>query len=210
MEQNKEMTAQESLALIAETVNNSRKSIVHRSGKYMIVWGISLTLISLLVYILWKTTGKADWNYLGFAMPVIGLIPAFMLKKKETTPLPDNTVSRMLGGVWRTFGVFAVSVSVFSILYAHLGSNALTNIAIAISLSPMILLLFGMAETISGVAVKNRAIQVAGVITGVGGIILYYFLGNLSDSGVETTLLFTLAGIVLVLTGVILQVQNKE
>ena len=210
MEQNKEMTAQESLALIAETVNNSRKSIVHRSGKYMIVWGISLTLISLLVYILWKTTGKADWNYLWFAMPVIGLIPAFMLKKKETTPLPDNTVSRMLGGVWRTFGVFAVSVSVFSILYAHLGSNALTNIAIAISLSPMILLLFGMAETISGVAVKNRAIQVAGVITGVGGIILYYFLGNLSDSGVETTLLFTLAGIVLVLTGVILQVQNKE
>ena len=204
------MTAQESLALIAETVNNSRKSIVHRSGKYMIVWGLSLTLISLLVYILWKTTGKADWNYLWFAMPVIGLIPAFMLKKKETTPLPDNTVSRMLGGVWRSFGVFAVSVSVFSILYAHLGSNALTNIAIAISLSPMILLLFGMAETISGVAVKNRAIQVAGVITGVGGIILYYFLGNLSDSGVETTLLFTLAGIVLVLTGVILQVQNKE
>ena len=79
-----------------------------------------------------------------------------------------------------------------------------------ISLSPMILLLFGMAETISGVAVRNRVIQAAGVVTGVGGIVLYYILGSLSESGVETTLLFTLAGIVLVLTGVILQVQNKQ
>ena len=52
MEQNKEMTAQESLALIAETVNNSRKSIVKRSGKYMLVWGIALTIVSLLVFIL--------------------------------------------------------------------------------------------------------------------------------------------------------------
>ena len=50
----------------------------------------------------------------------------------------------------------------------------------------------------------------AGVITGVGGIILYYILGNMSEDGIETTLLFTLAGIVLALTGVILQIQNKE
>ena len=91
-----------------------------------------------------------------------------------------------------------------------LGISALTNIAVAISLSPMILLLFGMAETISGVAVRNRVIQAAGVVTGAGGIVLYYILGSLSESGVETTLLFTLAGIVLVLTGVILQVQNKQ
>ena len=210
MEQNKEMTAEESLALIAETVNNSRKSIVHRSGKHMIVWGIALTLFSLLVFTFWKTTGKAHWNYLWFAMPVIGLVPSIILKKKESTPLPDNTISKMLGGIWRTFGVFSVSVSLFCILYSQFGSSALTNIAVAISLSPMILLLFGMAETISGVAVRNRVIQAAGVVTGAGGIVLYYILGSLSESGVETTLLFTLAGIVLVLTGVILQVQNKQ
>jgi|GEM_PF-4542425 len=32
MEQNKEMTAQESLALITETMNNNRKDIVRSSG----------------------------------------------------------------------------------------------------------------------------------------------------------------------------------
>lgn len=210
MEQNKEMTAQESLAIIAETVNNSRKSIVQRSGKYMLVWGIALTIVSLLVFIFWKTTGKQAWNYLWFAMPVLGLIPSYILKSKETTRLPDNTVSRMLAGIWRTFGVFAVSISIFAILYAHLGTSVFTSLAVAISLSPMILLLFGMAETISGVAVKNTTIKVAGFITGVGGIILYFILGNLSEDGLETTLLFTLAGLVLAFSGIILQVQNKQ
>lgn len=210
MEQNKEMTAQESLAIIAETVNNSRKDIVQRSGKYMLVWGIALTIVSLLVFILWKTTGKEAWNYLWFAMPVIGLVPSILMKKKEATRLPDNTVSRMLGGIWRAFGVFSVSIAVFAILYAHFGTSLFASLAVGISLSPMILLLFGMAETVSGIAVKNRAIQVAGYVTGVGGIILYYILGNMSEDGMETTLLFTLAGIVLALTGVILQIQNKE
>ena len=210
MEQNKEMTAQESLAIIAETVNNSRKDIVQRSGKYMLVWGIALTIVSLLVFILWKITGKEAWNYLWFAMPVIGLVPSILMKKKEATRLPDNTVSRMLGGIWRAFGVFSVSIAVFAILYAHFGTSVFASLAVGISLSPMILLLFGMAETVSGIAVKNRAIQVAGYVTGVGGIILYYILGNMSEDGMETTLLFTLAGIVLALTGVILQIQNKE
>jgi len=210
MEQNKEMTAQESLAIIAETVNNSRKDIVQRSGKYMLVWGIALTIVSLLVFILWKITGKEAWNYLWFAMPVIGLVPSILMKKKEATRLPDNTVSRMLGGIWRAFGVFSISIAVFAILYAHFGTSVFASLAVGISLSPMILLLFGMAETVSGIAVKNRAIQIAGYVTGVGGIILYYILGNMSEDGMETTLLFTLAGIVLALTGVILQIQNKE
>jgi len=210
MEQNKEMTAQESLAIIAETVNNSRKDIVQRSGKYMLVWGIALTIVSLLVFILWKITGKEAWNYLWFAMPVIGLVPSILMKKKEATRLPDNTVSRMLGGIWRAFGVFSISIAVFAILYAHFGTSVFASLAVGISLSPMILLLFGIAETVSGIAVKNRAIQIAGYVTGVGGIILYYILGNMSEDGMETTLLFTLAGIVLALTGVILQIQNKE
>jgi len=38
MEQNKEMTAGESLALITETLNNNSKEITRRGGKYFILW----------------------------------------------------------------------------------------------------------------------------------------------------------------------------
>ncbi len=62
MEQNKEMTAQESLSLITETLNNTRKEITRNSGKYFILWGIMLTIFSLSIYLLCKFTEKDAWN----------------------------------------------------------------------------------------------------------------------------------------------------
>ena len=52
MEQNKEMTAQQSLQLISETFNNSRKDILRGSAKYFVLWGALLTITSLAIYLL--------------------------------------------------------------------------------------------------------------------------------------------------------------
>ena len=203
MEQNKELSAQESLALINETLSNSRQEITRRSGKYLLLWGILLTVFSLLVFVFWKTTGKAYWNFLWFVMPVIGFIAAAWLKKKETVEMPDNAVSRILGGIWRAFGVFAVSVALFTIIYSRANVNPLGTVASVVNLTPMILLLFGMAETVSGVAVRNRAITVAGFLTGVGGLIVCYLLGSMGEA--DGMLLFTFAGVILAATGLIVK-----
>lgn len=203
MEQNKELSAQESLALINETLNNSRQEITRRSGKYLLLWGILLTVFSLLVFVFWKTTGKPYWNFLWFVMPVIGFIAAAFLNKKETVEMPDNAVSRILAGIWRTFGVFAVSVALFTIIYSRANVNPLGTVASVVNLTPMILLLFGMAETVSGVAVRNRAITVAGFLTGVGGLIVCYLLGSMGEA--DGMLLFTFAGVILAATGLIVK-----
>ena len=207
MEQNKEMTASESLALITKTMNESRKDIVQRSGKYLLLWGILLTVFSLLVFSLWTATGQPDWNLLWFVMPIIGIIVSSILKRKEPVSLPANAISRMIGGIWRSFGVFAVSTAIFTLLFAKFG-HTLGAVAVAIGLTPTILLLFGMAETVSGIAVKNKAITVAGFLTGIGGVILYYLTASNCD-GAEEILLFTLAGVVLAVTGLIVKHQNK-
>ena len=52
MDQNKEMSAQESLSLITETLNSNRKEITRRSGKYYLLWGTLLTVLSLIIYFL--------------------------------------------------------------------------------------------------------------------------------------------------------------
>ena len=51
MEHNHEMTAQESLRLITETMNNNRRDIVRHSGKYFILWGTLLTVTSLAIFL---------------------------------------------------------------------------------------------------------------------------------------------------------------
>ena len=205
MEQNKEMTAQESLSIITETMNNNRKDIVRSSGKYFVLWGILLTVFSLLVFILWKTTGKAVWNNLWFALPVIGYPLARLIKSKEKPARAENYISRINGGIWGSFGVFACSVALFTVLYSLLGDSPLTAIVLGATLTAQIVLLFGIAETISGVVLKNWTIKIAGWITGIGGLAIFY----ITQAGAEQMFIFTFAVIVLSATGLIVKQQYK-
>ena len=204
MEQNTELSAKRSFDLINETLEGSRRSILRNNGKYFILWGCFLTFMSLLVYVLWKTTGKAQWNFLWFAMPVIGYPLATLLKKKDTVPVPSNVVSRMLSGTWSTFGIFACSVAAVSMIYVAFCKD-LSAAIMAANISSALILLFGMAETVCGVILKNWIIKVAGFVTGIGGMFIYYLTGMT----IEQMLIFTFAGIVLALTGVIIKNQNR-
>ena len=199
------MTAAQSLAIITETLNNSRKDILRSSAKYYILWGVLLTFFSLLIYVLWKTGGNAAWNNLWLAMPAVGFPLAKWLERKEGSVRTKNAISRISGGIWLTFGIFACSVFVFHLLFSLMNTNPIGAIAVGTSLSAQIILLFGMAEAISGFALKNLTIKIAGFLTGIGGLALYYGIGL----GEEQMFLFTFAGIVLAATGLIVKNQYK-
>ena len=205
MEQNKEMTAQESLQLITETLNNSRKDILRSNAKYYMIWGALLTLFSLAIYILWKSTGHAYWNLLWFAMPLVGFPMDKWIGSREEVVRSENVISRITRGIWLTFCIFSCSVALFNILFSLVNTSPIGAIAVGTSLSAQIILLFGMAETITGVALKNWTIKIAGVLTGIGGLALYYGIGLFE----EQMPLFTFAGVVLLVTGILVKRQNR-
>ena len=205
MEQNKEMTAQESLSLITETLNNSRREIMRRSGKYYILWGALLTVFSLLVYLLWKLTDKETWNCLWFAMPVIGFPAARLIGRRDTDVHVQNDVSRITQGIWTLFGIFSCAVAAFTLIFAKLGTNIVSTLVSVVGLSAEIVLIFGLAECACGVALKNWTMKVAGFITGIGGLVIYYILGL----GYEQMFIFTFAGLVLMVTGLLVKRQYR-
>ena len=204
-EQNREMTAQESLSLITETLNNSRREITRRSSKYYILWGALLTLFSLLVYVLWKLTDKEAWNCLWFAMPVIGFLLARLLGRKDADLHVQNDVSRITHGIWTSFGIFSCAVAAFTLIFSMLGTNIIRTLVSVAGLSAELVLIFGLAECACGVALKNWTMKVAGFITGIGGLAIYYILGL----GYEQMFIFTFAGLVLMATGLLVKRQYR-
>ena len=191
MEQNMDMTAQQSLQIITETFNKSRKGILRNSAKYFMLWGALLTVISLVIYLLWHFTGRPQWNFLWFAMPVIGYPAAAMMGKYDVN-IPQNEVSKMLTGVWRVFGTFAITLS-----------------AIAICLVPMnvsliIVIILGLAECMSGVLLKNWPVIICGFLLGICGAIVAMLVQSEAQ-----LLIFTLGGVLLLITGIIMKFQNR-
>jgi hypothetical protein len=205
MEQNKEMTAEESLSLITETLNSSRKEITRRSGKYYILWGALLTFFSIIVYLLWKLTDQAAWNNLWFGMPIIGFLLARLMSRKDTETHVQNDVSRITQGIWTSFGIFACAVAAFTLIFSELGTNIIRTLFSVAGLSAELVLIFGLAECACGVALKNWTIKVAGFVTGIGGLAIYYMLGL----DYEQMFIFTFAGLVLMATGLLVKRQYR-
>ena len=191
MEQNKEMSAQESLQLIAETFNKSRKDILRNSAKYFMLWGALLTVTSLVIYLLWHFTGRPQWNFLWFAMPAIGY-PVAALMGKYKVAVPQNEVSKMLSGVWSVFGTFAITLS------------ALAVCLVPMNVSLIIVIILGLAECMSGVLLKNWPIIICGFLLGVCGAVFAMLVQNEAQ-----LLIFTLGGVLLVVTGLVMKLQNK-
>jgi len=191
MEQIKEMTAQESLLLIAETFNKSRKDILRGSARYFMLWGAMLTVISLVIYLLWHLTGKPDWNFLWFAMPVIGY-PLAALMGKYDVAVPQNEVSKMLSGVWRVFGAFAITLSTVAVFL------------VPMNVSLIIVIIMGLAECMSGVLLKNWPVIICGFLLGVCGAVFAMLVKSEAQ-----LLVFTLGGVLLLVTGLVMKLQYK-
>ena len=191
MEQIKEMTAQQSLQLITETFNRSRKGILRNSAKYFMLWGALLTVTSLVIYLLWLFTGKPNWNFLWFAMPLIGY-PIAALMGKYNVAIPQNEVSKMLSGVWSVFGAFAITLSVTAIFL------------VPMNVSLIIVIILGLAECMSGVLLKNWPIIIGGFLLGVGGAVFAMVVKSEAQ-----LLIFTLGGFLLLVTGLVMKLQNR-
>jgi hypothetical protein len=192
METKNKMTAEQSLKLINETIENNRRVITKKNGSYYILWGILLSVISLVIFFLWDKTGSAAWNLLWFSMPIIGHPLALLLDRGEEK-VPGSFLSRLTAWIWGIFGVFSLSLALIAFFW------------VPMNLSLVIILLFGFAECISGITLKSWPVIVSGLIIGLGGAVLA--AGVLATSASQI-LLFTLAGVVLILTGVLIKIQK--
>ncbi len=186
------MTPEQSLRIINETLNNNRRAIIKSSGNYFIPWGCILFAVAVAVFALWGSTGTPAWNFLWFLIPAIGYpLAAIMSKKSEK--IPSSFVGNMLGWSWSVFGAFSIILSVCAILWAPM------------NLTLVIIILFGSAEAMSGVVLKNWPIIIAGFLTGIIGAIVAVKLA----SDYHQTIVFIVAGIILALTGALLKFIKK-
>ena len=189
-EQIEEMTAAKNLSLITETLNNSRRDILRNNSKYFVLWGCLLTVMSLAIYLLWHFTGSPKWNFLWFAMPLGYPIAALMGRRDKGRP--QNEIGRILGNIWAVFGVFSVCISVIAVSWVPLHVTLL------------IVVMLGIAESISGAVLKNWPVIIAGFILGVGGALVAVLVKSEAQ-----LLLFTLGGVLLAATGLTVKYQYR-
>ena len=189
MESEDKLTPQRSLELISETLEGNRRAIIAGSARFFFLWGGVLALFSLAVWFCWSRTGNPVWNVLWCGMPLVGYPAAAALARGSR--IPQNYVSSLLGRIWAAFAFFAFALSALAV-------------AFPMNLTLQVIILLGLAETVSGIALKSWPIIIAGAVVGIGGACA----ASLLAAGPGQVFLFTGAAVVLALTGLAIKLQK--
>ena len=201
------LSAENSLRIIAETIERSRRTITKNSGKPLILWGVLVALFSLIIWGLWTKTGSPAWNFLWFAMSAIGFVCMKTLFRNREK-VPETEVSRMLGKIWMWFGIFATGF--FALVWVAWGIRSLTGVegTLSVDLTLIILLMMGLGGTLSGAVLGNKVVTASSLIATTFAAL---FLMVMPTGSPLRILSFAILGVfALIIPGIILQKQGRE
>ena len=198
------LTTEQSLRIINEALDKNRRAIVRNSSKPLIMWGILLVIFSLLIWLLWSGTGNPAWNYLWFAMSVIGFFAQFtLLKDKER--VPESEVSRTLGKIWMWYGIigtaFYASIWLCVPIASHFGISG-----ISVNLTLVVIILLGLAGAISGATLKLPSMEILAAVSA----IICGMVAILVDGPAQILTIGVLGLCALLIPGIIIQTKNGK
>lgn len=159
-----EMTPEQSLQIISDAITKSRRDFEKNSGTPMITWGVIVLVFSFIVWIPLRMTGNPLWNFLWFAIPVVGVIVSLFKSKRTEIQGARNFINETKGQVWIGYGIFATVTALVLAFVApqHIGT--------------IIMSLLGYGTFMTGRLLKNAYITAGGMITGIGGTALLLLL----------------------------------
>ena len=136
MEERK-LNEKESLELIAQMIQNSKKNLQMGRGKQFILWGWLGAITSLVVMGMLMWTKNPAWNWLWFAIPVIGWPTMMWQMKKEEKPVVTFT-DKVLKSVWMSIGSIGMLGTFLMAIYAKNMMLMLPGVSILIAIGVFI------------------------------------------------------------------------
>lgn len=205
-----ELNPEKSLQIISEAVRRSRREFEKNAGTPLIIWGMSILLLSLVVWLVWKSTDNPAWNFLWFSTIILWIVFSIIDKKKEKKVKTKNFLGEIIGYVWISYGIFAIGLSIIFCFISPIYVDAQYSIALApiesAVLTWIIVILLGFTTLITGFIVNNKWIMISGIINGLGCHFAYYSL-----NGADLTLLISIASLIsMLIPGIILNLQSRK
>lgn len=181
------MTAERSLQIIREQIEQSRRDIERGSWKSMMLWGTAVTAIALVVGHLWAHSSMgSSANILWTLLGLVGLYEGIQLRRKPKKP--DTFVMKNINYVWTSFGIMAGSIGFLAGISAmfdiHITIQAYDQVAVRhtvfyhLPITYIIIFSMGVAGMITGLMLKSRVITICCFLVGaVGSILAVVFHG---------------------------------
>lgn len=121
MEERK-LTEKESLEVITSMIARTKAKYIG-SGKILLMWGYLIVITSILVWVLLAYSHHNAWNWLWFAIPLVGLpTTSVMARKEQQTNGVVTCFDKITSRMWKYFGISEIVLTLVCLAFALLGN----------------------------------------------------------------------------------------
>lgn len=103
MEERK-LSEKESLELITQMIQSTKRSVEKGSGSYFLIFGYLSTAVAILIYTVWKQTGNPQIFWAWWLIPLIGYSIMFF-KKRNTPKRVITAIDSIIWKIWLVSGI---------------------------------------------------------------------------------------------------------
>jgi hypothetical protein len=160
-DEDKAITAEESLALIRSMIETTRHSISD-SSHYFLLWGWAVFMGCVLQYVLMTVVNYHHHYYAWFITPVALIFHAFFIARDRKKQRVKTFINDANGYLWTVIGL---SFFVMSFIFSKIGWQYCF---------PFYILIYGIGTFVSGNLIQFKPLVVGGIINLVLAIITVY------------------------------------
>ena len=169
MEENANLTAERSLEIITEQIERSRNVVAKDTGQLLYLSGLATMGTAVIVALVNGLSAFPLGHLLWLVLPlIIWWIMRIHDRKQVQTPV--SLVGTLVRKTWWTFGWIVIGFYLFALIWNYLILRLVDNPATAapsmVSITPVIILLMGMAVAITGHILKRRWLVLFGILGG--------------------------------------------
>ena len=155
----KKLTEKESLEVITSMIARTKVRYLG-SGNILLMWGYLTVFTSILVWMLLATTRQNVWNWLWFAIPVIGMSLTFiMVRREKRTEGAVSYSDKITSQLWSIFGLSEIVLTLIC-----LGFSLIGGIKCWIAMMVYTLIAAPFAEIAQGLIFKEKSLTWGGIV----------------------------------------------
>ena len=153
----KKLTEKESLELIASMI--ARTKTRYLGSRNMLMWGYLVVITAISVWIMRETTHNPLWNWLWFAIPIIGFPTTSLMAHKQqryhgAISYSDKITSRL----WTIFGISEIVLIIMCFGFSLLRETDCSSAILIYSI-----LMTSGAEIAQGLIVRENSLIFGGI-----------------------------------------------
>ena len=157
--EDKKLTEKESLEVITSMIARTKARYLG-SGNILLMWGYLAVFSSILVWILLAATQQNVWNWLWFAIPVIGMpLTSIMARREKRTDGVVTYSDKITSHLWSIFGVSEIVLTLICLGFSLIGGIKCWTAMIVYTI-----IAAPFAEIAQGLIVKEKSLTWGGIV----------------------------------------------